>query len=45
MFSIRSSIDVVIGSFNPITFLHLRLFEMAYDYVKFKTGFEVLGSN
>ncbi|KAI9759262.1 MAG: hypothetical protein M4579_002471 [Chaenotheca gracillima] len=29
------------GSFSPITNLHLRMFEMAADYVKFNTEFEV----
>ncbi|KAK4232595.1 nicotinamide mononucleotide adenylyl transferase [Podospora fimiseda] len=29
------------GSFSPITFLHLRMFEMALDYVRFNTDFEV----
>lgn len=32
------------GSFSPVTFLHLRLFEMANDYIKFgRTEFEVVG--
>lgn len=32
------------GSFSPVTFLHLRLFEMANDYIKFsRTDFEVVG--
>lgn len=35
---------VAFGAFSPITFLHLRMFEMACDYVKFNTGFEVVGS-
>ncbi|MCJ1465808.1 hypothetical protein MMC07_004427 [Pseudocyphellaria aurata] len=35
---------VACGAFSPITFLHLRMVEMAYDYVKFNTGFEVVGS-
>jgi hypothetical protein len=35
---------VACGSFSPITYLHLRMFEMAADYVKFnKTEFELLG--
>ncbi|KAK4227587.1 hypothetical protein QBC38DRAFT_187335 [Podospora fimiseda] len=29
------------GSFSPITFLHLRMFEMALDYIRFNTDFEV----
>ncbi|KAI9847486.1 MAG: hypothetical protein M1837_002387 [Sclerophora amabilis] len=29
------------GSFSPITYLHLRMFVMAADYVKFNTDFEV----
>lgn len=32
---------VACGSFSPITFLHLRMFEMAGDYVRFNTDFEV----
>lgn len=31
------------GSFSPITYLHLRMFEMAADYVKFNTDFEIVG--
>lgn len=32
------------GSFSPVTFLHLRLFEMANDYIKFsRPEFEVVG--
>lgn len=34
---------VACGSFSPITYLHLRMFEMAADFVKFNTNFEVLG--
>ena len=35
---------IACGSFSPITYLHLRMFEMAADYVKFnKTEFELLG--
>lgn len=37
-------IDCQIGAFSPITFLHLRMFEMAYDYVNSDTKFEVVGS-
>lgn len=32
------------GSFSPITFLHLRMFEMAADFTRFNTAnFEVIG--
>ncbi|KAL2194313.1 hypothetical protein P885DRAFT_63105 [Corynascus similis CBS 632.67] len=34
---------VACGSFSPITFLHLRMFEMAGDFVRFNTDFEVCG--
>jgi nicotinamide mononucleotide adenylyltransferase len=34
---------VACGSFSPITFLHLRMFEMVADYVKFNTDFEIVG--
>ncbi|KAI5308361.1 hypothetical protein KEM55_005922 [Ascosphaera atra] len=34
---------VACGSFSPITYLHLRMFEMAQDYVKFNTKFELVG--
>ncbi|KAI9793151.1 MAG: hypothetical protein M1835_007407 [Candelina submexicana] len=34
---------VACGSFSPITYLHLRMFEMAADYVKFNTEFEIVG--
>ncbi len=34
---------VACGSFSPITYLHLRMFEMAADYAKFNTNFEVMG--
>ncbi|KAJ4420091.1 Nicotinamide/nicotinic acid mononucleotide adenylyltransferase 1 [Neurospora sp. IMI 360204] len=34
---------VACGSFSPITFLHLRMFEMASDFVRFNTSFEVCG--
>lgn len=36
--------DRTAGSFNPITFLHLRMFEMAHDHVRLCTDFEVVGS-
>ncbi|KAK4190980.1 Nicotinamide/nicotinic acid mononucleotide adenylyltransferase 1 [Podospora australis] len=32
---------VACGSFSPITYLHLRMFEMAGDYIRFNTDFEV----
>ncbi|KAK0743227.1 hypothetical protein B0T18DRAFT_439221 [Schizothecium vesticola] len=32
---------VACGSFSPITYLHLRMFEMASDFVRFNTEFEV----
>ncbi|KAL8845470.1 MAG: hypothetical protein Q9176_000106 [Flavoplaca citrina] len=34
---------VACGSFSPITYLHLRMFEMAADYAKYNTNFEVIG--
>jgi len=34
---------VACGSFNPITYLHLRMFEMASDYIHCHTEFEVVG--
>ncbi|RMD39487.1 hypothetical protein DV735_g5641, partial [Chaetothyriales sp. CBS 134920] len=34
---------VACGSFSPITFLHLRMFVMASDYVKHNTDYEVVG--
>ncbi|KAK0709443.1 hypothetical protein B0T26DRAFT_406001 [Lasiosphaeria miniovina] len=34
---------VACGSFSPITYLHLRMFEMASDFVRFNTEFEVCG--
>ncbi|KAL2839601.1 hypothetical protein BJY01DRAFT_219163 [Aspergillus pseudoustus] len=34
---------VACGSFSPITYLHLRMFEMAADYVKLSTDFELIG--
>ncbi|KIY44496.1 Nucleotidylyl transferase, partial [Fistulina hepatica ATCC 64428] len=34
---------VACGSFSPVTFLHLRMFEMAKDYVRQNTDFEVVG--
>jgi len=32
------------GSFSPITFLHLRKIEMAADYARFNSNFEVVGA-
>ena len=34
---------VACGSFSPITYLHLRMFEMAADYCRFSTDFELIG--
>lgn len=34
---------VACGSFSPITYLHLRMFEMAADYAKYNSEFEVIG--
>ncbi|KAL3422080.1 nicotinate nucleotide adenylyltransferase [Phlyctema vagabunda] len=34
---------VACGSFSPITFLHLRMFEMASDFCKFSSEFELMG--
>ncbi|OJD19300.1 nicotinate (nicotinamide) nucleotide adenylyltransferase [Emergomyces pasteurianus Ep9510] len=34
---------VACGSFSPTTYLHLRMFEMAADYIKFSTDFELIG--
>ncbi|KAG8532812.1 uncharacterized protein KY384_002690 [Bacidia gigantensis] len=34
---------VACGSFSPPTFLHLRMFEIAADYVRDNTNFEVIG--
>jgi nicotinamide mononucleotide adenylyltransferase len=35
---------VACGSFSPITYLHLRIFEMALDSVREQTRFEVIGA-
>ena len=35
---------VACGSFSPITYLHLRMFEMALDAVREQTRFEVIGA-
>ncbi|KAH8836889.1 hypothetical protein MCOR27_010320 [Pyricularia oryzae] len=34
---------VACGSFSPITYLHLRMFEMARDHCSLNTNFEVVG--
>ncbi len=34
---------VACGSFNPVTYLHLRMFEIAADFVRQNTDFEVVG--
>ncbi|EJD08410.1 Nucleotidylyl transferase [Fomitiporia mediterranea MF3/22] len=34
---------VACGSFSPVTYLHLRMFEMAVDYVRQNTNFEIMG--
>lgn len=34
---------VACGSFSPPTFLHMRMFELASDYVRDNTDFEVIG--
>ncbi|KUI53079.1 hypothetical protein VP1G_00313 [Cytospora mali] len=34
---------VACGSFSPITYLHLRMFEMASDYARFNTKYEIIG--
>ncbi|KAI4127941.1 MAG: hypothetical protein LQ338_002965 [Usnochroma carphineum] len=34
---------VACGSFSPITYLHLRMFEMAADFAKYNSEFEVIG--
>lgn len=34
---------VACGSFSPVTYLHLRMFEMAKDYVRQNTNFEIVG--
>lgn len=35
---------IACGSFSPITYLHLRMFEMAADYARFNTPFTVVGA-
>ncbi|KAG5726748.1 Nicotinamide-nucleotide adenylyltransferase 1 [Termitomyces sp. T112] len=34
---------VACGSFSPVTYLHLRMFEMAKDYVRQNTNYEIIG--
>ncbi|THV05147.1 Nucleotidylyl transferase [Dendrothele bispora CBS 962.96] len=34
---------VACGSFSPVTYLHLRMFEMAKDYCRQNTDFEIVG--
>ncbi|CAG8609120.1 17329_t:CDS:2 [Cetraspora pellucida] len=34
---------IACGSFSPITYLHLRIFEMAKDYITDNTRFEIIG--
>ncbi|KIJ65934.1 hypothetical protein HYDPIDRAFT_110041 [Hydnomerulius pinastri MD-312] len=34
---------VACGSFSPVTYLHLRMFEMAKDFVRQNTDFEIIG--
>ncbi|BFZ62734.1 Nicotinamide/nicotinic acid mononucleotide adenylyltransferase 1 [Saitoella coloradoensis] len=34
---------VACGSFSPVTYLHLRIFEMALDNIRERTDFEVMG--
>ena len=40
----KNACGFALGSFSPITFLHLRMFEYAYDYIRIYTNFEVVGS-
>ena len=35
---------VACGSFSPVTYLHLRMFEMARDYIRTQTNFEVIAA-
>ena len=35
---------IACGSFSPLTFLHLRMFEMAADFARFNSNFEVCGA-
>jgi len=34
---------VACGSFSPVTYLHLRMFEMAVDFIRQNTNFEIMG--
>ncbi|KAG6920206.1 hypothetical protein DXG01_004975 [Tephrocybe rancida] len=34
---------VACGSFSPVTYLHLRMFEMAKDYIRQNTEYEIVG--
>ena len=34
---------IACGSFSPVTYLHLRMFEMAKDYVRQNTDYEIVG--
>ncbi|KAH8828363.1 hypothetical protein DL96DRAFT_1172520 [Flagelloscypha sp. PMI_526] len=34
---------VACGSFSPVTYLHLRMFEMAIDYARQNTDYEIMG--
>jgi len=34
---------VACGSFSPVTYLHLRMFEMAIDHIRQNTKFEIVG--
>ncbi|KAH8088954.1 hypothetical protein BXZ70DRAFT_1002090 [Cristinia sonorae] len=34
---------VACGSFSPVTYLHLRMFEMARDYARHNTDYEIIG--
>lgn len=34
---------VACGSFSPVTYLHLRMFEMAKDFIRQHTNFEIMG--
>ncbi|KAF4598703.1 hypothetical protein EYR38_007111 [Pleurotus pulmonarius] len=34
---------VACGSFSPVTYLHMRMFEMARDYIRHNTDFEIVG--
>ncbi|KAH9925924.1 Nucleotidylyl transferase [Epithele typhae] len=39
----RPVVLVACGSFSPVTYLHLRMFEMAKDYVRQNTDWEIVG--